>query len=248
MLIGAEVGDRVEHRPEPVVGADQRLVAPHGRAARLEGDHATGREHRLAALDELQAVQPVVLAIGVVGPLVGQVDDHDVVALRRRMVEEAPAVGVVQLDRPVTLLDAGEFLGAVAVRQVLGTDAHALLVDVDVVDPAGAGGHGHLAGHALAGADDQHPLDPLGEQERRHHHRLVVDQLGELGALPVVVAEQRDALPGAGDDHVLVGGVALPQHLVNPPQALQVLAHRFLDPPVPVEFDQRCSSLIRVAR
>src|SRR5690606_23255948 len=86
VLVRAEVDHRVEHVAEPVVGADQRFVPPQRGATGLEGDHATRGEHRLAASDEVLAVQAVVLTVVLVRAFVRQVHHDDVVALRWSLV------------------------------------------------------------------------------------------------------------------------------------------------------------------
>src|SRR5207247_1355367 len=137
---------------------------------------------------------------------VGEIDDDKIVA-GRRCVHKGPTVGVVKVHRAVAV----QVFGGVAVGEVFGAQFHGLAVDVDVVDVGGAGGDGELADDAFGGADHTNAVGARSQEPRGDEEGLVVDELAGFGALPVVVAEQGDALGGFGDHHVLVGGSGVDQ-------------------------------------
>src|SRR5271165_3706530 len=114
---------------------------------------------------------------------------------------------------------------------MLRAQPHRLAVDVDVIDARGAGGYRQLADHSLAGADDEHVLDLVRQQQRRHQQGLVVDELAELGALPLSVAEQRDALFRAADHQMLEFGAHVADDFREPPSAGKPRCQRLDDIP-----------------
>ena len=209
MLVAADVADLVEHVVEPVPRRAQRRVPPRRCAAGLRHHHPAAGEPVGAVVEEVPLVEPVELVAGVVGALVGQVDDDHVVA-RAVAADPLQAVGVVHPDRPVPALGRRQGLRGVAVGQVCRTRPDRGVVDVDVVHERCAAGDRQLADHPLARPDDQHPLAAARRQRGRHEQRLVVDQLRRLRALPLVVTEQGDAVRGVGDQDVLeVRGLAV---------------------------------------
>jgi hypothetical protein len=102
-----------------------------------------------------------------------------------------------------------------------------------VVDDGGTGVEGELRDHPFAGPDHENAVPVGGQQRGGHEERLVVGELGRLRALPLVVAEEGDAVRGVGDQHALVGGRRRVVHGADLPPAGHPGRNRLDDGAVP---------------
>ena len=187
LAIPMELGDspRGRRRIIPIVGGTVTGERLNGRILNLGADWQTILADGNAELDTRYSMET---------------HDGALIDIRNFGYRNGPPEVIAALGR-------GEGLGGVAVGQVLGTDPDGLGVDVDVVDPARTGSDRHLRRDTLGGADDQHPVQLTGQQGAGPHQRLVVGELGVLGGLALVVAEEGDAVRGVGDHDVLEPGV-----------------------------------------